>query len=410
MLRRCPLLLDGRALLDADRLIGANLADRRASFELAFRSLPPHTGFLVVAGVESLLEMLGKPLIDPTEIPAAKRAAGLSDELAERLTRFTLTIDVDAVPDGTIVFPNAPVATIEGPFLEASLVASLLRSTVRRATAIATRTARLHTASAGDPIIDGSSAQAASIDASLLAARAAYVGGASATTNVVAAAALELPFRASPALRLGPTGPLLETTMGEDAWGALEADELRDLGTGDDEEAVLLEAKRRGLRSGGWIARGLDDAETRALSMRCDLVALEQQGAWGSPPANLGASGGEPAPTPGRKMVVRYTNGTGRAVADVVHLMAERMRAPRTLGAVTLAPLARPRMRGGRALELPEPPSQGRERAIAERASLPEALTHLRNPATYRVEQSPGVALQREEADKSRVKLPGRPV
>jgi len=408
MLRRCPLLLDGRALLDADRLIGAGLADRRASFELAFRSLPPHTGFLVVAGVESLLEMLGKPLIDPTEIPAAKRAAGLSDELAERLTRFTLTIDVDAVPDGTIVFPNAPVATIEGPFLEASLVASLLRSTVRRATAIATRTARLHTASAGDPIIDGSSAQAASIDASLLVARAAYVGGASATTNVVAAAALELPFRASPALRLGPAGPLLETTMGEDAWGALEFDELRDLGAGDDEEAVLLEAKRRGMRSGGWIARGLDDAETRALLMRCDLVALEQQGAWGSPPANLGS--GDPAPTPGRKMVVRYTNAGGRAVADVVHLMAERMRAPRTLGAVTLAPLARPRVRGGRALELPETPSQGRERAIAERASLPEAMTHLRNPATYRVEQSPGVALQREEADKTRVKPPGRPV
>jgi nicotinate phosphoribosyltransferase len=407
MLRRCPLLLDGRALLDADRLIGASLADRRASFELAFRTLPPHTGFLVVAGVESLLEMLGKPLIDPTEIPAAKRAAGLSDELAERLTRFSLTIDVDAVPDGTIVFPNAPIATIEGPFLEASLVASLLRATVRRATAIATRTARLHTASAGDPIIDGSSAQAASIDASLLVARAAYVGGASATTNVAAAVALELPFRASPALRLGPTGPLLETTMGEDAWGALEADEMCDLGAGDDEEAVLLEAKRCGLRSGGWIARGLDDAETRALSMRCDLVALEQQGAWGSPPANLGD---DQVPTPGRKMVVRYTNGGGRAVADVVHLMAERMRSPRTLGAVTLAPLARPRVRGGHALELPETPSQGRERAIVERASLPEALTHLRNPAIYRVEQSPGVALQREEAEKSRVKLPRRPV
>ena len=151
MLRRCPLLLDGRALLDADRLIGANLADRRASFELAFRSLPPHTGFLVVAGLETLLEILGKPLVDPTEIPAAKRAAGLSDELTERLTRFSLSIDLDAVPDGTIVFPNAPIATIEGPFLEASLVASLLRATVRRATAIATRTARLHTASAGDP-------------------------------------------------------------------------------------------------------------------------------------------------------------------------------------------------------------------------------------------------------------------
>jgi hypothetical protein len=47
------LLLDGRALLDADRLIQMRMGDRRASFEISFRAAPPHTSFLVVAGVEA---------------------------------------------------------------------------------------------------------------------------------------------------------------------------------------------------------------------------------------------------------------------------------------------------------------------------------------------------------------------
>lgn len=404
MLRRSPLLLDGRALLDADRLLTKGLADRRASFELAFRSMPPHTGFLVVAGVETLLETLDRPLVDPADVPLARKAAGFSEALAERLTRFSLGIDLDAVPDGTIAFPGTPIATIEGSFLETSLLASLLRATVRRATAIATRTARLHSAAGGDPIIDGSSAHAASVEASLLVARAAFVGGASATTNVLSASTLGIPFRAMPALKLEPRGSaLVETTV--DGWGALQADELRDLGPGDDEEAMLVEAKRRGQRAGGWVARGLDDAGTRALPMRCELVALEQEGAWASPPSDLGD---EPVSMPGRKMVARYIDPLGHAVADVVHLMAERMRSPRTIGAVTASPLSRSRMRGGRALELPESPTAGRERAIALRAALPEAVTYLRGPAPYRVELSAGVMAQREEAE--RMKGRGRQV
>jgi len=396
-----PLLLDGRALLDADRLIDARLADRRASFELSFRAAPPHTGFLVVAGLESSLELVGRPLVDPAAVAAAQGVVGFSDELAQRLAHLVPSIDIDAVSDGTIAFPGAPIATVEGPFLEASLVASLLHATARRATAIATRTARLYIAAGGDPVIDGSSAHAAGSEASMLSARAAFVGGASATTNVVAAMAQGIPFRASPRLSIGPAGPSIEATV-VDGWGASDADDLADLGAGDDEEALLLEAKRRGRRTGGWIARGLDDAETRALPMRNELVAIEQGGAWAVPPADLGD---EEAPRPGRKMVVRYTNAAGRLVADVVHLMAERMRSPKDLGAATLAPLSRPRVRGGRTLERAEAPSAARMRAIAAIATLPEPVTYLRAPAAYRVEESAAVKAQREEAMKARAKL-----
>lgn len=390
MLRRCPLLLDGRALLDADALLRAGLAERRASFELSFESFPPHTGFVVVAGIDSFLDALYRLVIDPAQLETAQRLCGFSDKLRQWLERLAPALDVDAMPDGTLAFARTPIATVEGPFIEAVVVGSLLRATIQRATAVATRAARLYIASGGDAIIDGSSALAASSDASLGVARWAYVGGASATTNVLASISLAIPFRGSPSLALGDLLP--PTPPPVDGWGSSPADVLRELGAGDDEEAMLVEAKRVGTRAGGWIARGLADVDVRALPMKYELVALEQSGAWAP---RRGASDKE-AVVPGRKRVVRYMDGSGRAAADVVHLTNERMHSPQAFGAMTLAPLARAIMRDGRMLEAPEAPTAGRERAIAARQALPAELKYLRRPAVYRVELSPGVTALRD--------------
>jgi hypothetical protein len=207
-----------------------------------------------------------------------------------------------------------------------------------------------------------------------------------------------IPFRATAGFPLGASGMSLETSS--DAWQ--DEDELLHIGGGDDEEAVLLESKRRGRRSGGWISRGLDDAELRALPMRCELVALEQAGSWAAPQVGMSD---EEHPQPGRKMVVRYSDKDGRIVADIVHLMAERMRSPKDIGAATLTPLAKPRLRDGRALEPTEAPNVGRERAIATRAALPERTTYLRAPSPYRVQESAGVVAQRESAARAKERL-----
>jgi nicotinate phosphoribosyltransferase len=392
MLRRCPLLLDGRALLDADALLRAGLAERRASFELSFEGLPPHTGFAVIAGIESFLDALYRLVIDDAQLEAAQRLGGFSDRLRLWLSRLSPGIDVDAVPDGTLAFARTPIASVEGPLIEAVVVGALLRATVQRATAVATRTARLYLASGGDAIIDGASAHAASADASLAIARWAFVGGASATTNVLAAISLSIPFRGATALDLGTLAPAALPAV-DDGWGSSPADTLQDLGAGDDEEALLIEKKRLRMQAGGWIARGLADCDARAFPMRYELVALEQSGAWAP---RRGVSNKADV-VPGRKRVVRYANNVGRAVADVIHLTNERMHSPQAFGASTLTPLARAVMRDGRMLEAPEAPLVGRERAIAARPSMPPEVTHLRHPGAYRVELSPGLLALRNE-------------
>lgn len=379
MARRSPLLFDGRALLDADRLLRAGLADRRASFELWLPRLSGHLGFAVMAGVESLLEVLGRPLVEARDLDAALRAHRFSEALVSRLSRLSLGVDVDAVPDGAVVFPRSPLLVIEGPYLEVVLVASLARSIVQRGVLVATRVARLSLAAAGDGIVDGCSSQLATLEMAVDVARAAFVGGAVGTTNPVAAAALRIPFLATGRLELPAVASASE------GWGE-GFDELRDLGSGDDEEAMLVEAKRLGQTATAWIARGLADFDG-ACALRCDLVAFEEGGSWTPCRGSTGAE----AVVPGRKMIVRYTDDAGKAIADVVHKHGERMQPPRALGARMLAPLARPAIRLGRALDAAEPPQAGRDRGIVARSALPPSVAQLRAPSAYPVRLSPGL-------------------
>jgi nicotinate phosphoribosyltransferase len=378
------LLFDGQALLDAERLIRAGVADRRASFELSFAEVPPHTGFLVAAGFEDALEALSRDRPDEDEVLATQHVVGFSDGLGRRLQGAAFNIDLDAMPDGTVAFADTPIATVEGRFVEALLVASLLVRCVRRGTAIATRAARLHVAASGGLIVDGASARAAWAGEALAIARAAHVGGAAATTCALAASALGIPFRGEAMIDLGALSPV--EARADEGWGVSNTDRLAALG-GHDEEAMLLETKRLQASTGGWIASGLAEEGAGSLVVRCELVALEEGGAWAP---RRGMSDRNEV-FPGRKMVARCFDAEGRAVSDVVHLAHERMRAPRALGAVKLLPLARAVMRAGRALEAPEPPRIGRERSIAARQLLPRAVMHLFAPARYRVEISAGV-------------------
>ncbi|WP_437656445.1 hypothetical protein [Sorangium sp. So ce1182] len=390
MVRASPLLSDGRALLDADRLLRAGVGDRRASFELAFTAMPPHAGFLVVAGVESALDALALDggRLDPAEVFAARAACGLSDALVERLAGAPLSVDIDAMPDGTVAFPGTPVVSVEGPFVEALLVGALLVPALRRGTAAATRAARLHIAADGGAVVDGSSARVPFAEEALALARAAHVGGAAATTSALAAAALGIPFRGEAGIDLGELAPPPSPLEGSWPW---YADRLIDLG-GRDEEALLLEARRVGTTAGGWVASGLAEPAEGLPAVRYELVALEESGAW----ALRQGTSGRGDVIAGRKMVARYYDEAGRAVTDVIHLAHERMLAPRALGVARLAPLTRTVVRGGHALESPEPPSVGRERSVAARQLLPYAVTHLRAPARYPVQLSPALIALRE--------------
>jgi len=375
------LLFDGRALAAAEQLVAAGMDRRRASFELSFDTFPRHVGFAVTAGVEQALDWWGRVELDPSSIRAAQEAHILSDALANRLGGLELRMDFDAVPEGTVVFPNTPVATLEGSLLDAVLMRPVLASCIERASTAATATARLVIAADGDAILEATSSSEPSADGALSIARAGFVGGAMATTNAAAAMALRIPFR-SP--RLDELEQIVvRAQAAADAWASLPEERLLPLDS-EDEEAALVEAKRMRHSCDGWLATRLTTSP-RSLRTHFDLVALEEDGAW-----KAHTPSGRPL-VGGRKILVRYTDRDGRPVADVVHLHNERMMPERRFNATALAPLARARVRAGRPLASSESATDGHQRLSMARHTFAADVTSLRSPATFRVEHSEGV-------------------
>jgi len=160
-----------------------------ASFELFVRNLPRQRSYLLAAGLEQALDFLETVRFNPQEI-AYLRAhpvfAHVSDAFFDYLKEFRFSGDVWAVPEGTLVFADEPLLRVTGPIVEAQIVETFLLTTLTFQTLIATKAARVVQAAGGRGVVEFGSRRAHGPEAGVLAARAAYIGGCSGTSNVQA--------------------------------------------------------------------------------------------------------------------------------------------------------------------------------------------------------------------------------
>src|SRR5204863_6388885 len=104
--------------------------------------------------------------------------------------------DIDAPPEGSLVFPGEPVVTVEGPLWQAQLVEGFVISALEDATNFATHIARCAIAAEPAEVLEGCSTRLHRLGGNAMLARAAFVGGAGATTNSLAARRYGIPVRA----------------------------------------------------------------------------------------------------------------------------------------------------------------------------------------------------------------------
>jgi nicotinate phosphoribosyltransferase len=166
--------------------VAAGIAEARAAFELVLAPPSPEWGFLVLAGVEPLVDSLERVKARVDELDWLESVGAIDPPTRRRLTEFRFACDIDAAPEGSIVFPGEAVLTVEGPFWQAQLVGHLVQGALADATIVATRFARLVGASAGAEILENGAASAHRLGGSPLLARAAYIGGAASTTSALA--------------------------------------------------------------------------------------------------------------------------------------------------------------------------------------------------------------------------------
>ncbi len=449
--------------------------DLEACFNYTFRELPPHTGFAIAAGLEQLLDLVENLRFTGQDLDYLSRLGAFDDAFLEYLRDFRTTCSIEAVPEGTVIFPHEPILQVEGPLIEAQLLETAVLNTLNYQTLIATKTARIRSACGSDTLVEFGLRRAHGPDGGLSGSRAAYIGGADSTSNMLAGKTFGIPvtgthahswvmsfaneldaFRAyaacyeqpillvdtydtltsglpnaltvfkelraagravRPAIRLD-SGDL--SRLSKAAYRMFTEAGFSDLlivASNELDEDLIADLKRQGARINSWgVGTHLITSSNHpALGGVYKLVAVRENGGAWQPRIKLSSNPAKMT-DPGHKRLVRYYDGAGRPLADLVRLddeapdivesgqpakpvpFTERhdlsfMRAvwDATRCEYLLQPVMKDGVRVGPSPSLDEI----RDRSAAQVAVLPEEVRRLRNPEIYAVGLSPRLAAEK---------------
>ena len=176
-------------------------AEQQAAFHLFFRSNPFGGGYVIAAGLEPVLDFIRAYRFTADDGAFLGSITGNDGErlfepaFLDYLALLKLTLDLDAIPEGTVVFPHEPLLRVRGPILQCQLLETALLNIVNFQSLIATKSARIVMAAKGDPILEFGLRRAQGIDGALAASRAAFIGGCTATSNVLAGKRFGIPVK-----------------------------------------------------------------------------------------------------------------------------------------------------------------------------------------------------------------------
>lgn len=177
------LFTDRYELTMAAAALADGTAHRRCVFEVFARRLPDGRRYGVVGGTGRLLESIRRFRFGAEELEPL--GAMLDRPTLDRLAEYRFSGDVDGYPEGELYFPGSPILTVTGTFVDAVLLETLALSILNHDSAIASAAARMVTAAAGRPLIEMGSRRTHEA-AAVAAARAAYLAGFAATSNLEA--------------------------------------------------------------------------------------------------------------------------------------------------------------------------------------------------------------------------------
>ncbi|HEY2450879.1 MAG TPA: nicotinate phosphoribosyltransferase [Mycobacterium sp.] len=203
------LLTDRYELTMLSAALRDGTADRRSTFELFARRLPDGRRYGVVAGTGRFLEALPEFRFD--DAARESLADFLDHDTLAYLSDFRFRGDVDGYAEGELYFPGSPVLSVHGSFAECVVLETLALSIFNHDTAVASAAARMVSAAEGRPLIEMGSRRTHE-QAAVAAARAAYLAGFSASSNLEAHRRYGVPTEGTSAhaftlLHTGPDGP-----------------------------------------------------------------------------------------------------------------------------------------------------------------------------------------------------------
>jgi nicotinate phosphoribosyltransferase len=192
------LLTDHYELTMVRAAIQSGTANRRSVFELFPRRLPPGRRYGVVAGVGRALRALRAFRFDEESLRFLIERAVVDGPTADWLADFRFSGDIWGYPEGEIYFPGSPLVVVESTFAEGVLLETVLLSIYNHDSAIASAASRMTAMAGTRPCIEMGSRRTQELSA-VAAARAAYIAGFEATSNLEAGRRYGVPTRGTSA-------------------------------------------------------------------------------------------------------------------------------------------------------------------------------------------------------------------
>lgn len=184
--RNLSMLTDYYELTMASGYFEDGYEEKISVFDMFFRQVPDGGGFALFAGLEQFIEAIEHFGFTDDDIEYLREKGDFSEKFLQYLRNFEFHCNVWAVEEGTPVFPGEPLVTVEGPCIEAQLIETLLLVTFNHQSLICTKANRVVRACEGRKVMEFGARRAQGYDAALYGARAAYIGGAAATSCVMA--------------------------------------------------------------------------------------------------------------------------------------------------------------------------------------------------------------------------------
>ena len=165
----------------------------KAKFEMFFRKTPFKNGYIILAGIHTLFNILKELSFTKEEIEYLESLKFFDKRFLDYLKKFRLSIKISSIKEGRIVFPYEPILIVEGNLIELLLIEGLVLNTINFESLIATKTARIKEAGA-ENLAEFGLRRAQGINGALSASKAAYIGGADFTSNMLAGFKYNIPI------------------------------------------------------------------------------------------------------------------------------------------------------------------------------------------------------------------------
>lgn len=182
--RNLTMLTDFYELTMANGYFKNGFKDTIAYFDMFFRTIPDGGGYVIMAGVEQLVDYFRNLSFSKEDIDYL-RGKGFSEAFLDYLANFRFACDVWTVPEGTPIFPGEPIVKVKGPVIQAQFVETMVLLTINHQSLIATKANRVVRAAQGRAVMEFGSRRAQGFDGAVYGARAAYIGGCAGTACTI---------------------------------------------------------------------------------------------------------------------------------------------------------------------------------------------------------------------------------